>query len=91
MFVDAINHAAEAWGIRCMRYEIKDIQLPTQVREAMQMQVCVWVCMWVCVWVCVLDCANRKVLKKLGPSFFAEFCTYTFMCHSLSSLSLTRA
>lgn len=38
-FVDAINQAAEAWGIRCMRYEIKDIQLPTKVREAMQMQV----------------------------------------------------
>jgi regulator of protease activity HflC (stomatin/prohibitin superfamily) len=39
MIVEAINHAAEAWGIRCMRYEIKDIQLPTKVREAMQMQV----------------------------------------------------
>ena len=87
MFVDAINHAAEAWGIRCMRYEIKDIQLPTQVREAMQMQVCVWVCMWVCVWVCVLDCADRKVLKK-GPRF-AEICIYTFS--SSSSLSLTCA
>ena len=37
--LEAINHAAEAWGIRCMRYEIKDIQLPTKVREAMQMQV----------------------------------------------------
>uniref|UniRef100_A0A1X7UXW2 Band 7 domain-containing protein n=1 Tax=Amphimedon queenslandica TaxID=400682 RepID=A0A1X7UXW2_AMPQE len=36
--VDAINHAADAWGIRCMRYEIKDIQLPTKVRDAMQMQ-----------------------------------------------------
>ena len=37
--IDAINHAADAWGIRCMRYEIKDIQLPTKVRDAMQMQV----------------------------------------------------
>ena len=36
---EAINHAAEAWGIRCMRYEIKDIMLPTKVKEAMQMQV----------------------------------------------------
>ena len=36
---EAINHAAEAWGLKCMRYEIKDIQLPTKVREAMQMQV----------------------------------------------------
>ena len=36
---EAIKHAAEAWGIRCMRYEIKDIMLPTKVKEAMQMQV----------------------------------------------------
>ena len=36
---DAINHAAEAWGLRCLRYEIRDIQLPTKVKEAMQMQV----------------------------------------------------
>ena len=41
LLTEAINHAAEAWGIRCMRYEIRDIQLPTKVREAMQMQVCV--------------------------------------------------
>ena len=39
MIVDAINSSAAAWGIRCMRYEIKDIQLPTKVKEAMQMQV----------------------------------------------------
>ena len=38
-YTEAINHAAEAWGINCMRYEIKDIQLPTKVRDAMQMQV----------------------------------------------------
>ena len=36
---EAINFAAEAWGIRCLRYEIRDIQLPTKVKEAMQMQV----------------------------------------------------
>ena len=36
---EAINHAAEAWGLLCLRYEIKDIQLPTRVKEAMQMQV----------------------------------------------------
>ncbi|XP_074627793.1 stomatin-like protein stl-1 isoform X2 [Acropora palmata] len=35
----AINHAAEVWGIRCLRYEIRDIQLPESVVEAMQMQV----------------------------------------------------
>jgi regulator of protease activity HflC (stomatin/prohibitin superfamily) len=39
MIVYAINHAAEAWGICCLRYEIRDIQLPTKVKEAMQMQV----------------------------------------------------
>lgn len=37
--VDAINQAAEVWGIRCLRYEIRDIQLPGSVVEAMQMQV----------------------------------------------------
>ncbi|EDO45573.1 predicted protein, partial [Nematostella vectensis] len=37
--VAAINHAAEVWGIRCLRYEIRDIQLPKTVVEAMQMQV----------------------------------------------------
>ncbi|XP_064608295.1 stomatin-like protein stl-1 [Liolophura sinensis] len=37
--VDAINKASEAWGINCMRYEIRDIKLPGRVQEAMQMQV----------------------------------------------------
>lgn len=37
--VDAINKASEAWGISCLRYEIRDIRLPTRVHEAMQMQV----------------------------------------------------
>lgn len=37
--VDAINKAAEAWGISCLRYEIRDIKLPSRVHEAMQMQV----------------------------------------------------
>jgi len=37
--VQAINKAAEAWGITCLRYEIRDITLPTKVQEAMQMQV----------------------------------------------------
>ncbi len=39
VITEAINYAAEAWGLRCLRYEIKDIQLPTKVRDAMQMQV----------------------------------------------------
>ena len=29
----------EPWGIKCLRYEIKDIELPDKVQEAMQMQV----------------------------------------------------
>lgn len=37
--VDSINKASEAWGITCLRYEIRDIRLPTRVHEAMQMQV----------------------------------------------------
>eukprot|EP00088_Acartia_fossae_P008631 TRINITY_DN14148_c0_g1_i1.p1 TRINITY_DN14148_c0_g1~~TRINITY_DN14148_c0_g1_i1.p1 ORF type:complete len:361 (+),score=58.24 TRINITY_DN14148_c0_g1_i1:30-1112(+) len=37
--VHAINTASEAWGIQCMRYEIRDIKLPMRVQEAMQMQV----------------------------------------------------
>ncbi|XP_058815495.1 stomatin-like protein 2, mitochondrial [Topomyia yanbarensis] len=37
--VDSINKAAEAWGISCLRYEIRDIKLPNRVHEAMQMQV----------------------------------------------------
>jgi len=37
--VQAINLAAGAWGIECMRYEIRDIRLPERVQEAMQMQV----------------------------------------------------
>lgn len=37
--VDSINKASEAWGITCLRYEIRDIKLPSRVQEAMQMQV----------------------------------------------------
>ncbi|XKL61202.1 hypothetical protein PGB90_008259 [Kerria lacca] len=37
--VESINNASEAWGITCFRYEIRDIQLPPRVQEAMQMQV----------------------------------------------------
>lgn len=37
--VEAINKAANAWGIACLRYEIRDIKLPEKVQEAMQMQV----------------------------------------------------
>lgn len=37
--VESINKAANAWGIDCLRYEIKDVKLPEKVQEAMQMQV----------------------------------------------------
>jgi regulator of protease activity HflC (stomatin/prohibitin superfamily) len=29
----SINKAAEAWGIACLRYEIRDIKLPTRIHE----------------------------------------------------------
>lgn len=37
--VESINKASAAWGITCLRYEIRDIKLPARVQEAMQMQV----------------------------------------------------
>lgn len=37
--VTSINDAAVNWGIQCMRYEIKDIQPPATILEAMELQV----------------------------------------------------
>lgn len=37
--VSAINQAAQSWGIQCMRYEIKDIQPPQTILQAMELQV----------------------------------------------------
>jgi regulator of protease activity HflC (stomatin/prohibitin superfamily) len=37
--VRSINEAAVAWGIQCMRYEIRDINPPTTVLKAMELQV----------------------------------------------------
>lgn len=37
--VESINKASLAWGMTCLRYEIRDIKLPSRVHEAMQMQV----------------------------------------------------
>ncbi|MCL4121450.1 UNVERIFIED_CONTAM: hypothetical protein GTU68_011700 [Idotea baltica] len=37
--VKAINKASEAWGITCLRYEIRDMKLPQRIQDAMQMQV----------------------------------------------------
>lgn len=36
--VDAINEAATEWGIKCMRYEIRDITTPTNIKKAMELQ-----------------------------------------------------
>ncbi len=36
--VTSINQAALAWGIKCLRYEIRDISPPTSVKAAMDMQ-----------------------------------------------------
>lgn len=37
--VTSINQAAVNWGIQCMRYEIKDIQPPQNILQAMELQV----------------------------------------------------
>lgn len=37
--VATINEAAQSWGVQCMRYEIKNINPPTSVLKAMEMQV----------------------------------------------------
>jgi len=37
--VHAINQASNVWGIQCLRYEIKDIDPPQNVRQAMELQV----------------------------------------------------
>jgi regulator of protease activity HflC (stomatin/prohibitin superfamily) len=36
--VVAINQASVSWGIRCLRYEIKDIKMPEDIRKAMELQ-----------------------------------------------------
>ncbi|KJP87112.1 hypothetical protein AK88_03280 [Plasmodium fragile] len=36
--VTAINESAKNWGIKCMRYEIRDIILPVNIKNAMEKQ-----------------------------------------------------
>lgn len=36
--VESINSAAEPWGVKCLRYEIRDITPPESVRHAMELQ-----------------------------------------------------
>lgn len=36
--VQIVNEAAQAWGIQCLRYEIRDIIPPTSIKQAMEMQ-----------------------------------------------------
>jgi len=36
--VEAINGAANSWGVQCLRYEIRDISPPQSVRNAMDLQ-----------------------------------------------------
>jgi len=33
----ALNSASEKWGIDCMRYEIKDIKPPEQIKRSMEL------------------------------------------------------
>merc|ERR1719343_212817 len=36
--VKIVNEAAQAWGIQCLRYEIRDIVPPASIKQAMEMQ-----------------------------------------------------
>lgn len=36
--VDVINQAGKNWGIECMRYEIRDIIPPTNIKKAMELE-----------------------------------------------------
>ena len=33
-----MNEASVKWGIECMRYEIKDIKPPEEIRKSMELQ-----------------------------------------------------
>ncbi|OGN62491.1 MAG: stomatin 2 [Chlamydiae bacterium RIFCSPHIGHO2_12_FULL_49_11] len=33
-----LNQAAQSWGIECLRYEVKDITMPEEIRRAMELQ-----------------------------------------------------
>jgi len=35
---NSLNAASEKWGIDCMRYEIKDIKPPEQIKRSMELQ-----------------------------------------------------
>lgn len=35
---EALNDASGKWGIECMRYEIKDIKPPEQIKRSMELQ-----------------------------------------------------
>lgn len=37
--IKAINSAASVWGVQCLRYEIKDIQLPPTIKQTLEKQV----------------------------------------------------
>ncbi|OAF66078.1 hypothetical protein A3Q56_06207 [Intoshia linei] len=39
VILESINKASTSWGLDCKRYEIRDIDLPVKVQEAMQTQV----------------------------------------------------
>lgn len=36
--LEAINEASISWGVKCLRYEIKDIKIPEDIRKAMELQ-----------------------------------------------------
>jgi regulator of protease activity HflC (stomatin/prohibitin superfamily) len=38
----AINEAAEDWGVKCLRYEIRDIHAPEPVLQASNLWIYIW-------------------------------------------------
>lgn len=58
-----VLQASEAWGIQCMRYEIRDIRMPSRIQEAMQMQVCNVKSIWQHFETCLIW-GTQKLLKN---------------------------
>ncbi|VAI40558.1 unnamed protein product [Triticum turgidum subsp. durum] len=61
--VKSINEAADTWGLKCLRYEIRDITPPEGVKKAMEMQAA----------------AERKkraqILESEGSFYYVLFCS----------------
>ena len=78
--IDAISEPAKAWGIECLRYEIRDIAPPASVRAAMDSQA---------------EAERRKRAEILGTiqilvsQRYATTCVCgSVSCHATSPLTL---